>query len=98
MKHFFPWIAVFFLAGCATVPMTGRKQLSFIPQGQLLTLSDQSYQEILGSVTLSRDAAKTAELVEVGRRSFIGGRSFYERKRDGEGHCQLPVGIQAGTR
>ncbi|MGI6241339.1 MAG: M48 family metallopeptidase [Candidatus Omnitrophota bacterium] len=76
MKHFFPWIAVFFLAGCATVPMTGRKQLSFIPQGQLLTLSDQSYQEILGSVTLSRDAAKTAELVEVGRRVSSAAEAF----------------------
>ncbi|HOW88414.1 MAG TPA: M48 family metallopeptidase [Candidatus Omnitrophota bacterium] len=64
------------LIGCSTVPITGRKQLSLIPQGQLLTLSDQSYQETLSKATLSTDAAKTAQVREVGQKIASAAEAF----------------------
>ncbi|OQA56646.1 MAG: TPR repeat-containing protein YfgC precursor [Candidatus Omnitrophica bacterium ADurb.Bin277] len=69
-------VSMLVLAGCATVPITGRQQLSFIPQGQLLTLSDQGYREVLSQSTLSGNAAQTAEVVEVGQRIAAAAESF----------------------
>lgn len=68
MKNPFFWAVVLFLVGCATVPITGRKQLSFIPQSELLSLSDQSYKNVLSESTLSTDAVKIAEVKEVGQK------------------------------
>jgi predicted Zn-dependent protease len=59
---------VLFLAGCSTVPITGRKQLSFIPQGQLLSLSEKSYQDVLSRSSLSTNAAQKQNVTEVGQK------------------------------
>lgn len=64
------------LAGCSTVPITGRKQLSFIPQGQLLTLSDQSYKEVLSQATISTDAVWKARVTGVGQKVAASAETF----------------------
>jgi len=61
-------VILLFFIGCSTVPITGRKQLSFIPQTELLTLSDQSYKDTLSKSTLSTNAVQTAEVAEVGQK------------------------------
>lgn len=48
---------------CATVPITGRTQLNLIPSDELLTMSFQQYDEILGESQLS-DNAEQREMVE----------------------------------
>lgn len=68
MKKILPFSSIIFLIGCSTVPITGRKQLSFIPQGELLSLSDQSYQQVLSQSKLSTDAAQKQAVVEVGQK------------------------------
>ena len=40
-------IVTFFLAACSTVPLTGRRQLSLIPDAQINSLSFQNYQQVL---------------------------------------------------
>ena len=60
-------VLLVFIAGCATVPITGRKQLSFIPQSELVALGASSYDELLESSTLSRDPAKRKMVTDVGR-------------------------------
>ncbi len=60
--------ALIVLAGCASVPITGRKQLSFIPQGQLLSFSDQEYKEVLNRSQLSSNADWTNRVNTVGRK------------------------------
>lgn len=55
-----------FIAACATVPVTGRKQLSFLPQGQLLTMSFDSYHQLLSQSKLSPDAVETDRVRKVG--------------------------------
>ncbi|MBU9888460.1 MAG: M48 family metallopeptidase [Candidatus Omnitrophica bacterium] len=68
MKKTFLCAVAFCLLGCSTVPITGRRQLSFIPQGELLALSDQSYREVLSKATVVNNPA-TANAVSV-----VGGR------------------------
>jgi metalloendopeptidase OMA1, mitochondrial len=62
------WIPLLLLAACATVPVTGRKSLRLVPEGQELALGEQSYQEILKTAKLSPDAAANAMLRRVGER------------------------------
>jgi predicted Zn-dependent protease len=76
MKKIARLLALLFLVGCSTVPITGRKQLSFIPQGELLSLSDKSYQEVLSQSTLSSNSAQKQEVVEVGQRIAAAAEAF----------------------
>ena len=54
------------LGGCATVPVTGRSQISLVSESEMAALGEQSYREFLGGVTLSRDAARTEFVSRVG--------------------------------
>jgi len=54
------------LVGCATVPVTGRSQLSLVPESELVALGEQNYDEFLDGVTLSQDAAKVEFVNRVG--------------------------------
>ena len=52
-------LATFFGVSCSTVPLTGRRQLSLIPDSQINTLSFQNYQQVLQEneiVTNTEDA------------------------------------------
>lgn len=59
-------LAGLMLAGCAAVPLTGRRQLSLVPQSDLVQAAGESYEELLGASTLSRDAEATATVSRVG--------------------------------
>lgn len=56
------------LAGCATVPLTGRSQLSLVSEPELLKMSLQNYKEVLGKAKLSQDPEKVAMVRRVGQR------------------------------
>jgi predicted Zn-dependent protease len=56
------------MAGCATVPVTGRKQLSLVSAAQETQLGLASFQEMKQQIPLSRDAAAQALVEKVGRR------------------------------
>lgn len=52
-------LVTFFAVACSTVPLTGRRQLSLIPDSQINTLSFQNYQQVLQEneiVTNTEDA------------------------------------------
>lgn len=76
MKKTFLLISLIFLVGCASVPITGRKQLSFIPEGQLMTLSDENYKQVLTESKISTDAASSAKVVSVGKRIAAAAEAF----------------------
>lgn len=57
-----------FVSSCATVPITGRSQLSFIPDSTMLSMSLQQYDQFLQESTLSDDAEATAMVKDVGVR------------------------------
>lgn len=61
-------MAALLITACSTVPITGRKQLSLIPQSEMLSMSYQQYDEFLKSNQLSTDQEKTAMVKRVGGR------------------------------
>ena len=60
-------ISILFLAlfvlGCATVPVTGRRQLSLVPNSQLLALAAQSYDQVLDESKIIKNTEE-AEMVQ----------------------------------
>ena len=56
------------LCACKTVPITGRKQMTFIPASTMNSLAATSYQETLSSSKLSTNAQQTAMVKNVGER------------------------------
>jgi predicted Zn-dependent protease len=56
------------LVGCATVPITGRKQLLLLSEGEETALGLQSYQEVLAKEKVSADPAVNALVAQVGSR------------------------------
>ena len=60
--------ALLLIAACATVPITGRKQLSIIPDSQMNAMSFDQYQQVIGESQLSTDAEATAMVKRVGAR------------------------------
>ena len=61
-------IAIILLAGCSTVPITGRRQLSLIPQWELVSLSEDNYRKLISESKLSEDAQQTQMVVNVGKK------------------------------
>jgi predicted Zn-dependent protease len=55
-----------FLASCATVPLTGRKQLSLVPESEVMALSLTQYDQFLKTNKLSSNKAETARIRKVG--------------------------------
>lgn len=55
-----------YLTSCSTVPLTGRKQLDFIPSSQLLTLSFDSYKQVLKDNKLSANQQQSAMVKNAG--------------------------------
>lgn len=56
------------LAGCYTNPVTGRKSLVLLSQGEELTLGTQSFQEIREKEKVSTDPALNARAARIGQR------------------------------
>jgi predicted Zn-dependent protease len=54
--------------GCATVPITGRKQLNLFSPGQEMQLGLSSFEQMKKEVPVSRDAAALALVQKVGQR------------------------------
>jgi len=69
MKNVFLITVVLFLwYGCSTVPLTGRKQLSFIPASEMNSLAMTSYKETLATSSLSTNAEQTSMIKRTGDR------------------------------
>jgi predicted Zn-dependent protease len=60
--------ALLAVAGCYTNPVTGRKSLVLLSQGEELTLGTQSFQEIREKEKVSGDPAANARVTRIGQR------------------------------
>jgi len=56
----------FFLLSCQTVPISHRKQLSLLPESQMVAMSLTNYQQFLSEHTLSKNQQQTALVKTVG--------------------------------
>lgn len=69
MKHLIlPIVAIFLLANCSSVPVTGRKQMLLVSNQEVLTLSLQEYGDFIKNAPLSTDKANTALVTKVGQK------------------------------
>ncbi len=57
---------LFLFLSCATVPVTGRNQISFIPDSTVMSMSLQEYSKFLKEHELSKNSADTAMVKKVG--------------------------------
>ena len=67
------------LAGCGTsrtVPITGRKQSLLVSDSEVLSLSNQQYQQYMQKATLSTNASNTAMVQRVGKKLAAAVESF----------------------
>lgn len=73
---------------CTTVPVTGRRQLNFIPANTMLSMSYQQYSQFLKSNKLSTDQTKTRQVTDVGRKiqraveQYFSENGMADRKKD----------------
>jgi predicted Zn-dependent protease len=65
-----------FLAACATVPLTGRRQLSLVSSAEMSALGAESYQQFLQESRLSQDAGQTQMVRNVGTRISVAAEAF----------------------
>lgn len=79
------WVmAVFmavFITACTTVPLTGRKQLTIIPAGQMMSMSFQQYDDFLKQNKLSTDKKATAMVKRVGSRIQKAVETYFAQKK-----------------
>ena len=61
-------VIAFVFQQCATVPVTGRKQLLILPESEMVQMSLTSYDNFLKENKLSKDAVGTKRVKEVGAR------------------------------
>ncbi len=72
--------ATLLLAACATVPVTGRKQLILLPEGQMLSMSFKEYGDFLQKNPPSTDKTATEMVVRVGTRIQGAVEQFFAAK------------------
>ena len=61
-------LAALLLAGCSTVPLTGRKQMLLVSDSEVLSSSLTQYNDYIKSAKKSTNAAQTAMVVRVGKK------------------------------
>ena len=61
-------LAGMLVTGCGSVPITGRSQINFIPEGQEMTLGLTSFDSLKKSTPISKDPAANALVQKVGQR------------------------------
>ncbi len=79
-KIIFLFFTLAFVFSCATVPVTGRRQLKLIGDSQLMGMSFSQYQSFLQQNQLSRDANQTATVRRVGVRIQKAVESYMQQK------------------
>ncbi|MCA9754846.1 MAG: M48 family metallopeptidase [Candidatus Eisenbacteria bacterium] len=72
-------LAILFVVGCSTVPVTGRKTFNLIPESQAIALGADAYQQALSGERLIRTGPDYEMVNRAGRRiAAISGRDDYD--------------------
>lgn len=61
-------VLAFLLYGCGSVAITGRRQVLLFDAGQIASLSNDAYTEVMSTATLSKNATQTRMVQDVGVR------------------------------
>ena len=69
------------IASCNSVPVTGRKQVSLLPESQLIGLSLTNYSEFMSTHKISRDMTKSTQVKQVGKKISEAVSTFLKSKK-----------------
>lgn len=69
------------IVSCATVPLTGRRQLTLIPDSELNSMSFQQYSDFLNEHEVSKDAQKSALVKNVGKNIQKAVEGYFKQKK-----------------
>src|SRR5512139_607298 len=61
-------VVLLLVQGCSTVPVTGRRSLNLVSEGQEMQLGLSSFEEVKKETPISRDAAANTLVQRVGKR------------------------------
>lgn len=67
-KAIFLTVITAVIYACATVPLTGRKQLNLVSNSEIIPMADKEYREVIAKGPLSTNAQQTAMVKNVGAR------------------------------
>ncbi len=68
LRKFLTMSSLVLLAACTTVPITGRRQLSLVGDGEMNSLAATQYKQVLAQSKLSTNAQENAMVKRVGQR------------------------------
>ncbi|QNF33602.1 M48 family metallopeptidase [Adhaeribacter swui] len=68
LKKIFLYSSFLLVLGCATVPITGRRQLSLVPSAEMQQMSYASYKQVLDTAKVVNSSQNTAMVKRVGGR------------------------------
>ena len=72
------------LLGCATVPITGRSQLSMIKNSELIPMSFQQYEEVLKTNEISENNTQATLIKKVGVKIQKAVEAYLEKEGQSE--------------
>lgn len=67
------------LTGCGTVPITGRRQLSLVSDGEILAASATQYRQFISQAQLSNNGTYNARVTQIGRRLAAATNSYLQQ-------------------
>lgn len=70
-------VTIVFLTSCATVPLTGRKQLSLVNESEVMSLSLSQYDQFIKSNKISSNKVETDRIRRVGNRIAVSVEEFF---------------------
>lgn len=73
------YLTLFFMISCSVVPMTGRKQFVAIPASQMISLSAESYSQVLSEAKLSTNTNYVNTVRTVGQRLTAAVESYMKQ-------------------
>jgi predicted Zn-dependent protease len=65
------------MVACSTVPLTGRKQLSLLPESEMLSMSFSQYKQFLSENKISEDKSKSEMVKDVGKRIAVAVETYF---------------------
>lgn len=67
------------LSSCGTVPITGRRQLNLVSDGEILSASATQYRQFISKSQLSNNGTYNAKVTQVGRRLAVATNAFLKQ-------------------
>lgn len=77
-------ISSFFLAGCSTVPITGRKQVNLVSDAQLIPQSAANYNEVIKEGPLAANRQQAQMIKDVGERISRAVEQYFKERGQAE--------------